>query len=583
MKVLKFIVNVIWPFRFFLIGPFAMIFIYSLDLSLRPYLTKLMIDAVSTKPMSEAYSEMVNISIIYIIVLFVVPIGWRIYDWCCLKYEPALKTYISKIMINKISAQTHNFFHKNFPGSIANKVNDTVKYVPQLVTLALDSFIMNLVSLFVAIYALWHIHIWFAAAMSIWALLFIVMSIIVVRKFSDLASMSSEASSKVVGHIVDILSNISTVRLFCGKSFELSKLSRVQDKYRKAMKRKRIFSLKFYLIQGIVFATYQAISIFMLIYLYRISKVTTGDFAMLLSINTSIVVGLSNMTENMRLFSENWGAVDQALKILDAPNTVAEVANACPLKVSHGKIEFKNVKFHHKGDYPLFNQLSITIYSGEKIGLVGYSGSGKTSFVNLILRLYDPNRGSILIDGQDIENVTLDSLRSAIGVISQDTSLFHRNVLENIRYGKMSASDDEVIAAAKKANAHDFIMSLPHGYNSNVGEKGVKLSAGQKQRIVIARALLKDAPILIFDEATSNLDAITENFIQQNLVDIMNSKTSIVIAHRLSTLCSMDRILVFEHGRIVEDGSPFDLYEKAGLFRDLWDAQSLGMLPSKPS
>ncbi len=579
MKVLRFIINMIWPFRFFFIGPFIMVFIYSLDLSFRPYLTKLMIDKISTKSSPESYYAILNLTIIYIIILYLVPIGWRIYDWCCLKYEPSLKSHIARTMIDKLTDQTHNFFHKNFPGSIANKVNDTVKYVPQLVTLALDSFIMNFVSLIVAIYALWSIHFWFAIAMSVWACLFIFMSIFVVRKFSELACLSSEASSKVVGNIVDILSNILNVRLFCSKNFELTKLSSIQEKYRKAIKRKRIFSLKFYLTQGVVFATYQAMSVVMLIYLYSISKVTVGDFAMLFSINTSIVVGLSNMTENMRLFSENWGAVGQALKILEVQNIVRDHKDSLPLIVKNGKIEFKNVKFHYKGDNPLFQKLSVTINSGEKVGLVGYSGSGKTSFANMILRLYDPNVGSVYIDGQDIQQVTLDSLRKSIAVIPQDTSLFHRSILENIRYGKRDASDEEVIDAAKKANAHDFIMSLPQGYNSHAGERGVKISTGQRQRIVIARAILKNAPILIFDEATSNLDAITENFIQENLKNIMNGRTCIVIAHKLSTLCNMDRILVFEHGKIIEDGSQYELYEKGGVFRSLWDAQSLGILP----
>ncbi len=211
---------------------------------------------------------------------------------------------------------------------------------------------------------------------------------------------------------------------------------------------------------------------------------------------------------------------------------------------------------------------------------MGYSGSGKTTFVNLILRLYEPTSGEIRIENQNIRNITQDSLRNTIAIIPQDTSLFHRSILENIRYGNLNATDEEVILAAKKASAHDFITSLPHDYKSEVGEKGVKLSAGQRQRILIARALLKNAPILIFDEATSNIDSITENYIQNNLNKIMDKKTAIVISHKLSTLMHMDRILVFDSGKIVQDGPPHILLAQDGLFKELWEAQSHGILPT---
>ncbi len=583
MKVVKFIIQAIWPFRFYLIGPFIMILIHSLDLSFRPYLTKLLVDTVSVKAGPEAITEMMHIIILYIILLFAVPIGWRLYDWSCLKYEPLLKGYIANFMISKLTLQTHNFFQKNFPGTIANKVNDTVKNLPQLVTLAINAFSMNIVGILVAIYALWSIHIWFAIAMSLWALLFIAMSIFVVQRFSDLAKSTAEASSKVVGLIVDILSNISNVRFYNKRNYELTQLDNIQNQYTKSTKKKRWFSLKFYLIQGILFSAYQAISLILLVYLYGKSKVTAGDFAMLISINMSIVTSLWHMTDDMRLFSENWGVVEQAIRILDTNIKIQDTKNATAITVTKPDIIFENLCFHHKGDKPLFNNLNITIKPYQKIGLVGYSGSGKTTFVNLILRLYDPTSGQITIENQNIKNVTQESLRKIIAIIPQDTSLFHRSIIENIRYGNLEASDEEVVLAAKKASAHDFITALPHGYKSEVGEKGVKLSAGQRQRILIARALLKNAPIIIFDEATSNIDSITENYIQNNLNKIMDNKTAIVISHKLSTLKTMDRILVFDAGKIVQDGHPDILITEKGLFRELWEAQSNGVLPTNLS
>lgn len=244
-------------------------------------------------------------------------------------------------------------------------------------------------------------------------------------------------------------------------------------------------------------------------------------------------------------------------------------------------IEFDNVSFGYNDNSYLFKHKCLTIDSGQKVGLVGYSGSGKSTFVNLILRLYDIQSGEILIDGQNISDVTQDSLRSNIGMIPQDPSLFHRSLMENIRYGKIGASDEEVILAAKRAHAHEFIMNTEHGYDSLVGERGIKLSGGQRQRIAIARAILKDAPILILDEATSSLDSVTESAIQESLNKLMQNKTTVVIAHRLSTLIKMDRILVFDKGKIIQDGTHTKLLAEDSLYKTLWNAQIGGFIGDK--
>ncbi len=255
-----------------------------------------------------------------------------------------------------------------------------------------------------------------------------------------------------------------------------------------------------------------------------------------------------------------------------------DLPGAYELKVTKGIISFDRVLFHYKGITPLFHNKSVIIEAGQKAGLVGYSGSGKSTFVNLILRLYDVTEGYILIDGQDIRGCTQDSLRKNIAMIPQDPSLFHRTLMENIRYGRIDANDESVVEAAKRAHAHEFIAKLPQGYNSLVGERGVKLSGGQRQRIAIARAILKNAPILILDEATSALDSVVESDIQQSLWELMQGKTTIVIAHRLSTLLHMDRILVFDMGKIVEDGTHTELLAMNGMYKTLWEAQVGGFL-----
>jgi ATP-binding cassette subfamily B protein len=290
---------------------------------------------------------------------------------------------------------------------------------------------------------------------------------------------------------------------------------------------------------------------------------------------------LFELSHQLRDFITNWGSVEQALTLLKDATEIQDAPSAGELVVNKGKIVFDNVNFNYKGAEPLFDDTAVTIEPGQKVGLVGYSGGGKTTFVNLILRLYDVTNGCVLIDGHDIKQVTQDSLRANIGMIPQDPSLFHRSLMENIRYGKIDASDEEVIEASKRAHAHEFIGKLSNGYESLVGERGVKLSGGQRQRIAIARAILKNAPILILDEATSQLDSVTENFIQKSLKELMAGKTTIVIAHRLSTLLHMDRILVFDTGKIVADGTHSELLAKSSLYKTLWDAQVGGFLPDR--
>ena len=260
-----------------------------------------------------------------------------------------------------------------------------------------------------------------------------------------------------------------------------------------------------------------------------------------------------------------------------------ESANAKPIIVTKGEIEFKNVKFGYSAKKIIFNNLNVKIYPGEKVGLVGFSGSGKSTFVKLILRLNDIQDGEILIDGFNIKEATKGSLRFNIGMIPQEPDLFHRTIMENIRYGRRESTDSEIIEAAKRAHADEFIKELSEGYDALVGERGIKLSGGQRQRIAIARAILKNAPILILDEATSQLDSISENYIQESLWELMKGKTTLVVAHRLSTLLHMDRILVFERGVIVQDGRHDDLIKADGLYKNLWEAQVGGFLMDSPS
>ena len=319
----------------------------------------------------------------------------------------------------------------------------------------------------------------------------------------------------------------------------------------------------------------------MLIKLKLDGLVTIGDFVLISSMTYHVTENIWFISEVIGQINEAIGKSKQSLKMLFTPIEINDKPDAKEVVVTKGEITFDKVNFQYNDNPAIFEDKSIIIPSGQKLGLVGYSGSGKSTFVNLILRLYDIQSGAILIDGQDIRDVSQKSLHQNIGMIPQDPSLFHRTLMDNIRYANINATDNEVIEASKKARAHNFILKLKLGYQSLVGERGTKLSGGQRQRIAIARAILKNAPILILDEATSALDSVTEGEIQDSLNELMHGKTVIVIAHRLSTLLHMDRILVFDNGKIVEDGSHVKLLEQNRIYKELWDAQSNGFLPQK--
>jgi ATP-binding cassette subfamily B protein len=285
------------------------------------------------------------------------------------------------------------------------------------------------------------------------------------------------------------------------------------------------------------------------------------------------------MSYQLALFIRESSTIHEALTLISVKHEIKDAPDARVLHVKNATICFDQALFEYAKNIRVFDGLTVEIPAGQKVGLVGFSGSGKSTFVNLILRLYDLTGGQIRIDGQNIAQVTQDSLRENIAMIPQDPSLFHRSLMENIRYGRLDASDEAVIEAAKLAHCHEFIQQLPEGYQALVGERGVKLSGGQRQRIAVARAILKNAPILILDEATSSLDSVTEKLIQESLKHLMHQKTTLIVAHRLSTLADMDRILVFHQGKIIEDGTQDALLEKNRHFAHLWQMQMHGFLP----
>jgi ATP-binding cassette subfamily B protein len=307
-------------------------------------------------------------------------------------------------------------------------------------------------------------------------------------------------------------------------------------------------------------------------------EISVAEFVVASTTTLLIINEARNLSRRFLEFFEYGGNLANGVYTIVRPHEIVDVPGAVRTTIDRGRIEYRDVTFGYTPEQPIFQHLSVTIPAGQRVGLVGFSGSGKSTFVSLILRLYDPQGGQILIDGQDIGAMTQDSLHSQLSLIPQDPNLFHRTLRENIRYGRLEASDAEVIDAARKAHAHDFITKIKDQYASLVGERGVKLSGGQRQRIAIARVVIKNAPVLILDEATSSLDSITEQAIQETLNDVMQDKTVIVVAHRLSTIAHLDRILVFDQGRIVEDGRHAELIARGGAYYQLWSRQAGGFV-----
>ncbi len=375
-------------------------------------------------------------------------------------------------------------------------------------------------------------------------------------------------------------SNNVIVRIFARRKYELEFTKFFQAEEQIKHTKAAFYIERVKIVLGIVCFVFIGIGMtWMQIYTYKHGIIDLGDLIFIFQggVNITMITWTAGL-ELPRFFQEI-GVCQQAMTLVQTPIHIVDKAEAKSIVIDKGEIVFENVTFRYERNNNIFENQSVVIKPGQKVGLVGFSGGGKTTFVNLILRYYDINSGRILIDSQDISEVTQDSLREQIVMIPQEPLLFHRSLMENIRYGNIEATDEEVIEASKKAHCHEFIQKLKDNYHTVVGERGLKISGGQRQRIAIARAMLKKSRILIMDEATSALDSITESYIQETIEEMSKDRTTLIIAHRLSTLADMDRILVFKDGHIVEDGTHDELYELNGGYRELWDMQIDGFLP----
>lgn len=475
------------------------------------------------------------------------------------------------------------FFANEFAGRVSTKVMQTSLAVRESVMKIIDVFVYA-ISFFVSMLALVFAADWrLVAPLIIWIVLYTLILTFFVPRLRRLSSEQADARSLMTGRIVDSYTNIATVKLFSHagreEAYARDGMDAFLDTVHRQMRQITLLNVFVDINNAIVLFAVSGLSI----WFWLGGTVSVGAIAVAIGLAMRIN-GMSQwiMWEVSALF-ENIGTVYDGMGMMTKAHDIVDAPGAKALDAPKGEIVYDHVRFHYGKDKGVIEDFSLTIKAGEKVGLVGRSGAGKTTLMNLLLRFYDLETGHILIDGQDISAVSQDSLRSLVGVVTQDTSLLHRSIRDNIAYGRPEASDAEVLEAARRANALEFIEGLVDmqgrkGLDAQVGERGVKLSGGQRQRIAIARVFLKNAPILILDEATSALDSEVEAAIQESLFSLMEGKTVIAIAHRLSTLTQMDRLVVLDKGRIIETGTHGDLVSKGGIYADLWNRQSGGFL-----
>ncbi len=479
--------------------------------------------------------------------------------------------------------QSWAFFQNDFAGRISNRVMQTGPSVRSTLTATITTV------WYISVYGASAIAMtaaadrWLALPLVLWFCGYAALLVYFVPRMRERSKVSSIARSTLMGRIVDSYTNILTVKLFARAREEDDYVRDAVESHVDLFKSAQRLLTAFVSLLDVLNVLLIAAAGALAVTLWRYGAIEVGAIAMVLPLSLQ----LTNMSRQIAMriteIFEDVGVVQEGMITIAQPLQLPDPDNARPLTVNAGRIDFKNVNFGYGREAGVLQNFNLTIHPGEKIGLVGRSGAGKSTVVNLLLRFFHLEGGAILIDGEDISGLTQESLRSQISVVTQDTSLLHRSIRENIRYGRPQATEEEILRAAKLAHAHDFVLDLQdwndrRGYDAHVGERGVKLSGGQRQRIAIARVILKDAPILVFDEATSALDSEVEAAIQSSLGALMAGKTVIAIAHRLSTIAQMDRLVVLEHGRIVEQGSHRELIAQNGHYAALWRRQAGGFL-----
>lgn len=542
------------------------------------YSIKLVLDTMVSEE-TITYARLTIPIILFLSAQFMLDLVWRISSIAEWKAEPYVRRSILLKSYDYVQHHSYQFFQDNFTGAISSKLKGILDGYDKFWAEMHHGLLQRLIKCVVNLIVLAALNLYLGFFIFAWSAVYLPVMYALSVKLNKLSFEETESRHGLVGQVADKVSNIISIFSFAGRRYELSSLDhQISTDFIPKQVRTYKYDFKIQVIGSLLYWILFGFILFYMIHLRMEGLVTIGDFAFVLGIALIVAEDVWHATISLQDFSRSMGDLKSALTILRAPQDTLDLPSAKDVVIKKPTIDFDNVTFYYEQNKPVFKDLNLRIKAGEKVGLVGHSGSGKSSLVNLILGYFRVSKGEILIDGVPLKDITQDSLRDQIAVIPQDTILFHRSLLDNIRIGKRDATDEEVIEASKKAHLHEFIMQLDEQYNAFVGERGIKLSGGQRQRIAIARAILKDAPILILDEATSALDSETENLIQESLNLLMGDKkkTVIAIAHRLSTLKHMDRVIVLDRGSVVEEGTHAGLLQKPNsLYKRLWELQAI--------
>lgn len=494
------------------------------------------------------------------------------------KFEINVIQGLRNYAFQKIEQQSQAFFSNTFAGGLVTKVR---RFVGAFETM-FDIFIYNFLSCFIILIGVFTVLLQESKTISlifiIWIIFHITIVSLVVKRKIKYDVLEAEQDSRISGRLADVFSNILAVKFFSARKREIDSFGEYTKEGAKRSTKAWFLGGKIDLIQHSFIFTVQSVILYTMVSLWLKNQISTGTVVLIQTYMVIVFSQLWDFGNSLTRFMKSASDMKETFDIFETIPNILDPQNPEQLKIKEGHIVFKNVCFEYHDGQGLLNNFDLDIKPGESVGVVGHSGAGKSTITKLLLRFNDISNGSITIDGQDIKNITQDDLRSTIAYVPQEPLLFHRTILENINYGKPDATLEEIIEVAKKAHAHEFIIKLSQGYNTKVGERGIKLSGGERQRVAIARAMLKSAPIIMLDEATSSLDSVSESYIHEAFKELTKGKTTIVIAHRLSTVQEMDRIIVLSEGKIAEQGNHKELIKNQGIYADLWGHQTGGFL-----
>jgi ATP-binding cassette subfamily B protein len=515
--------------------------------------------------------------IVFPVIYFVIENVWRLSGFSGMRLITGSEATVSTDLFKYLIEHSRAYFNSKFAGSLVNKIGNATRGISNMFSNILWQFYPLMIGLIVDVVIVVSIDKILAGVFVIWIGIFLSFNFYIVKKKQHLSFAVAKAGSEMKGKMVDTVSNIATVHANARHKYESDFVGTFIEKYRIKHLKSWLASEWILFANGLLLAIFVFGMVSVTILVMKNSQATIGSLVLIISMVVDLTRSLFFIGHKMTDAIDDYSQIEEGLSELIVPYDITDKPDAKNLANSKGHLVFKNVSFSF-GNTVVFDKFCLEVRAGEKIGIVGVSGAGKTTLTDLLLRNHDIKSGKLTVDDNDIRDITRKSLRNQIAFVPQDVSLFHRTVRENIRYGNLKASDKEVVEAAKKAQAHGFIKSFPSGYDTYVGERGVRLSGGQRQRIAIARAFLKSAPILVLDEATSSLDSESELFVQSALAKLMRGKSVIAIAHRLSTLRIMDRIVVLEKGKIVEEGTHESLLHGGGLYSELWNHQVEGFI-----